>query len=61
MIEICIIAKNEEKTLRHKHLDYSTDIKINRDDPKLIKYIEDIAQDFGEAIDDIIIKIKFIW
>jgi hypothetical protein len=61
MIEISITAKNEEKRLTHKHLDYSGNTAINRDNENLKKYVDAITREFVDAIDDIIIKIKFIW
>lgn len=61
MIEISIVARNEEKKLSHKHLAYNTDITLNRDDPRLISLVEAITKEFGEGLDEVVVKIKFMW
>jgi hypothetical protein len=61
MIEISIVARNEEKKLQHKHLAYNTDITLNKEDQTLVDLLNSIQKEFGEGLDDITVKIKFIW
>lgn len=53
--EITIICKNEEKTMRSKHLIYD-DIMLSVNDPIISQIIRDSVKDFGDS--DCSVKFK---
>lgn len=53
--EITIICKNEEKTMRSKHLIYD-DIMLSIHDPIISQLIRDSVKDFGDS--DCSVKFK---
>ena len=55
--ELKVIVKNEEKTLRTKHLIYDA-IEVKEDDPIIRRCIEESIKNFGEAPDGIKIQIS---
>ncbi len=61
MIEISVKVSNEEQTLRTKHLDYSEDIVLSKDDSKLNEYVEKTVKDFKGVPEDVVLNIKMVW
>jgi len=60
MLELAITVKNEEQSLTQKHLIYDK-IEVSHDDTILSNYVELAKSAFGENIEDIILKIRFVW
>jgi hypothetical protein len=59
-IELTIIIKDEEKTLKQKFLSYNS-INLNTDDSYLKECVDNVIKQFMGTPEDIIIKTNMIW
>ena len=61
MLEITVKVANEENTLVSKYLEYSEDIVLTKDDPKLSTMVDKAVKAFGGEVSDVVVRIKMVW
>ena len=60
VIELAVTVRNSERSLTHKHLVYDS-ISMNPEDPTLSRIVSEAKKAFGNSIEDVIVKTKFVW
>ncbi len=61
MLEISVKVSNSDQTFVMKYLEYSEDIVLSKDDPKLSSMVEKAVKSFGGIVDDVVVRIKLVW
>lgn len=60
MIEISVKVSNEEQTLTQKFLEYSEDIVLSENDPKIESMIQQTISKFKGIPSDVVFKAKMV-
>lgn len=61
MLEITVKVSNVDRTVTLKFLEYSKDIVLSKDDPKLFSMVDKAIKAFGDVAEDVVVRVKFIW
>ena len=61
MLEISVKVSNSDQTFVMKYLEYSEDIVLSHDDPKMCGMVNKAIQAFGGVVEDVIVRIKLVW
>lgn len=61
MIELSIKVRDEQNTLTQKYLLHAEGLTLSHDDATLKKMVEETIANFKGIVEDVIIKIKFVW
>lgn len=61
MLEITVKVSNCDQTFVTKYLEYSEDILLSKDDPKLSDMVDKAVKAFGSGVEDVVVRIKMVW
>lgn len=61
MLEISVRVSNEEQSYTKKYLEYSEDLVMNHDDPRLAAFVQQAIGEFKGTVDDVTVRVKMVW
>ncbi len=61
MIEISVKVSNEEQTYTKKYLEYSEDLVLNHEDPRLAEFVKQAMGEFKGIVEDVVVRAKMVW
>ncbi len=61
MIEISVKVSNEEQSYTKKCLEYSNDIVMCKDDPKLVAFVRQAVSEFKGPVERVVLRTVMEW
>jgi len=61
MFELSIKVSNEEKRMTKKHPIHDISVTMDRDDPTLIRLVDEAVKEFVDEVDDVEVRTYMKW
>lgn len=61
MIEVTIRISNDEQNYNQKFLLHHEGLSLSKEDPELLRMVNETLANFKGHVEDVLVKIKFTW